>query len=62
MKMKPASIMINRPVISVGIPKAESKAVEIEFACTITPIKPNAMMVRIENRAAIGLLPNPCLM
>ena len=42
--------------------KAELNAVEIEFACTILPIKPKAIMIRTEKMVASDLLPKPCVM
>ncbi len=59
MKMKPASRMINRPDADVGTPKANENAVEMEFACTMLPIKPKATIISTEKIAAIGLLPRP---
>ena len=50
------------PVTGVGTSKADSNAVAMEFACTMFPIKPNAMMSITEKMAARGFDPRPLLM
>ena len=62
-KIKPARTARTAPTIFVSTLKASLKALLIELACTILPIKPNANIMEIAKKAAKNfektLLPNP---